>query len=72
LYSLWGVYRIKHHAKKTYYVAEVKLHAFSAFALDGGEWLASVYGRLALKKGLSITVKQEVDTTESNVAYSLF
>jgi hypothetical protein len=31
----------KHHAMKTYWGMEVKLHAFLTSALDGGEWSAS-------------------------------
>jgi hypothetical protein len=34
----------KHHAMKTYWGVEVKLHAFLNSALDGGEWSASRLG----------------------------
>jgi hypothetical protein len=37
---------IKHHAMKTYGSVEVQLHSFFSSALDRGEWLASLPGRL--------------------------
>jgi hypothetical protein len=34
----------KYHSIKTYWIMEVRLHAFLISALDGGEWSASPLG----------------------------
>jgi len=45
----------KHHAMKTYWGMEVKLHTFLTVALEGGEWSASRPGRFTPRERVPST-----------------